>query len=55
LESPLGQTLLVRWAVTQILYRLHWRWLQGFFWRVLKPMVAWAAGIFVINWAKRMK
>ena len=55
LESPLGRSLQVRWAITQILYRLRWSWFQEFFWRVFKPVVALAAGVFVINWAKRMK
>lgn len=55
LLSPLGQALTFRTIVTQILYRLRWAWFQKFFWRVLKPVVAGAALIFVLNWAKRMK
>jgi flavin-dependent dehydrogenase len=55
LLSPLGQALTVRTAVTQGLYHLHWEWFQKFFWRVLKPIVAAASFIFVLNWAKRMK
>jgi hypothetical protein len=41
-------------AVTAILYRLHWAWFQKFFWRVLKPIVAAIAFLFVVNWARRM-
>jgi flavin-dependent dehydrogenase len=55
MQSPLGQTLLARWVITQILYRLHWRWFQRFFWRVFKPVVAPVASVLVLNWAKRMK
>ncbi len=55
LRSPLGQALLVRWATTQILYRLRWPWFQKFFWRIFKPIVAFVAQITVINWAKRTK
>jgi menaquinone-9 beta-reductase len=55
LKSPLGQTLLARWFITQILYRLRWRWFQRFFWQVFRPVVASAAGVLVLNWAKRLK
>ena len=55
LLSPLGQALNVRTAVTHGLYHLHWEWFQKFFWRVLKPIVAAASFIFVVNWAKRMR
>ena len=55
LLSPLGRALTVRTAVTQGLYHLHWEWFQKFFWRVLKPLVAAASFVFVLNWAKRMK
>ncbi len=55
LLSPLGQALTIRTAITQILYRLRWAWFQKFFWRVLKPVVAGTALVFVLNWAKRME
>ncbi|HSR20347.1 MAG TPA: hypothetical protein VLL49_05480, partial [Anaerolineales bacterium] len=55
LRSPLGHALIVRTAITHILYRLHWSWFQRFFWRVLKPLVAPAAYLFVLNWARRMR
>ena len=54
LWSPLGQALAIRTGITQALYHLRWAWFQKFFWRVLKPIVAGAALIFVLNWAKRM-
>ena len=55
LLSPLGQALTIRTAITQGLYHLRWAWFQKFFWRGLKPLVASAALVFVLNWAKRMK
>jgi flavin-dependent dehydrogenase len=55
LFSPLGQALTIRTGITHILYHLHWAWFQKFFWRVFKPVVAAAAWLFVLNWAKRMK
>jgi flavin-dependent dehydrogenase len=55
LLSPLGQALTIRTAITQGLYHLRWAWFQKFFWRVLKPFVASAALIFVLNWARRMR
>ena len=54
LLSPLGQALTVRTAVTQTMYRLRWAWFQKFFWRVLKPVVAAAVLMFVLNWSRRM-
>ncbi len=55
LRSPLGQALTVRTAITHILYRLHWAWFQGLFWRVLKPVVKAVSLLIVLNWARRMK
>ena len=55
LLSPLGQALTIRTGITHILYHLHWAWFQKFFWRIFKPVVAVAAWLFVLNWAKRMK
>ena len=55
LLSPLGQALTIRSGITHILYHLHWTWFQKFFWRVFKPVVAFAAWLFVLNWGRRMK
>ncbi len=55
LSSPLGQALIIRTAVTQSLYHLHWTWFQKFFWQVLKPVVAFTAWILVVNWGRRMR
>lgn len=55
LRSPLGQTLLVRWAITRILYRLHWAWFQKWFWWFWKPVILAFAWVFVLNWGKRLK
>ena len=55
LRSPLGQALIVRTAVTHVLYRLHWAWFQSFFWRILKPVVKAVSLLIVLNWARRMK
>lgn len=54
LLSPLGQTLLVRWAVSQILYRLRWRWIQKFLWRSMGWMIRSASWVLVLNWGKRL-
>jgi flavin-dependent dehydrogenase len=54
LLSPLGQALTVRTAITQGLYRMRWAWFQKLFWRVLKPVVASAAMVFVLNWSRRI-
>jgi flavin-dependent dehydrogenase len=54
IRSALGQALLARWAMAQILYRLRWPWFQRFFWRFFKPVISSLASILVINWAERM-
>ncbi len=54
LLSPLGQALTFRTAVTRVLYHLRWAWFQKFFWRVLKPLVAAASLVLVLNWSRRM-
>jgi flavin-dependent dehydrogenase len=52
--SPLGQALIVRWAIAQILYHLHWEWFQKRFWRVFRPLILLVAGKWVLNWGKRL-
>jgi flavin-dependent dehydrogenase len=54
MRSPLGQALLVRWIVTQFLYRLHWAWFQSFFWRHLGSMIIAISWRVIINWSKRL-
>jgi len=54
LLSPLGQTLLARWFITNIIYPLKWKWFQVLLWRILKPIVITVAWIFVLNWGRRM-
>jgi flavin-dependent dehydrogenase len=54
-RSALGQTLFVRWAITKILYRLHWAWFQKWFWRFWKPVILAFSWVFVLNWGKRLK
>jgi flavin-dependent dehydrogenase len=54
-RSALGQTLFVRWAITKILYRLHWTWFQKWFWRTWKPVILAFSWVFVLNWGKRLK
>jgi flavin-dependent dehydrogenase len=53
-RSALGQTLLVRWVIANVIYPLKWRWFQILLWRMLKPFVLLAAWMFVLNWGKRM-
>ena len=54
-RNALGQTLFVRWVITNILYRLHWAWFQKWFWRFWKPVILAFAWVFVLNWGKRLK
>ncbi|MBE0672031.1 MAG: NAD(P)/FAD-dependent oxidoreductase [Anaerolineales bacterium] len=53
-RSGLGQTLLARWLITQIIYTFKWKWFQILLWRMLKPIVLFVAWVFVLNWSKRM-
>ena len=54
-RSGLGQTLYARWVITHIIYPLKWRWFQILLWRIIKPIVLFAAWAFVLNWSKRLK
>ena len=54
LMSALGQALLARWMVAQVIYSLKWKWFQKLVWRILKPIVVRLAWIFILNWGKRM-
>jgi len=54
LRSALGQTLLVRWFIAHVIYALKWKWFQIFLWRIMKPVVAFAGWLFVLNWGKRL-
>jgi flavin-dependent dehydrogenase len=54
-RSALGQTLFARWLITRILYRLHWKWFQKWFWRFWKPIILPVAWVFVLNWGRRMR
>ena len=55
LTSSLGQTLIARWIIAQIIYAFKWKWFQILLWRILKPIVIIIAWMFVLNWGKRMK
>lgn len=54
LMSGLGQTLIARWVIAQIIYPLKWKWFQILLWRGLKPIVVGAAWLFVLNWSRRL-
>lgn len=54
-RSALGQTLIARWVIANVIYPLQWRWFQILLWRMLKPVVVLAAWVFVLNWGKRMR
>ncbi len=54
LKSALGQVLLARWIVAQVVYSFKWKWFQILVWRILKPIVVLLAWIFILNWGKRM-
>ena len=53
-RSALGRSLLVRWAITHIIYPLKWKWFQILLWRFLKPALIFIAKRFVLNWGKRI-
>lgn len=53
-RSGLGQTLLARWIIAQILYAFKWQWFQFLLWRFLQPVVLLFAWVFVLNWSRRM-
>jgi flavin-dependent dehydrogenase len=54
LKSALGQTLLARWAIAQILYHLYWPWFQKFFWRSMGWIINASSKVLVLNWGKRL-
>jgi flavin-dependent dehydrogenase len=54
-RSGLGQALLARWFIANIIYPLKWKWFQILLWRILKPLVILVAWVFVLNWGKRLK
>ena len=55
LRSGLGQTLIARWIIASVIYPVKWRWFQILLWRILKPVVIFAAWLFVLNWGKRIR
>ena len=54
IKSALGQVLIARWIVAQIVYSLKWKWFQRLVWRTLKPIVILLTWIFILNWGKRL-
>jgi flavin-dependent dehydrogenase len=54
MRSGLGQSLLARWLIAQIIYPIKWAWFQILLWRVMKPLLIFIAWAFVLNWGKRM-
>jgi flavin-dependent dehydrogenase len=54
MRSALGQTLMVRWFIARVIYALKWNWFQILLWRIMKPVVALAGWLFVLNWGKRL-
>jgi flavin-dependent dehydrogenase len=54
LSSALGQVLIARWLVAQIVYVFKWKWFQILVWRMLKPLVFLIAWLFVLNWGRRL-
>ncbi|GAB4427717.1 MAG: NAD(P)/FAD-dependent oxidoreductase [Anaerolineales bacterium] len=55
LRSALGQSLLARWLIANIVYAIRWRWFQILLWRMLKLIVILVAQAVILNWGKRMK
>ena len=54
LSSALGQALIARWILSQIVYSFKWKWFQILAWRIFKPITILIAQIFVLNWGKRL-
>jgi len=54
-RSGLGQTLYVRWVITNIIYPIKWEWFQILIWWIMQPVVLFVAWIFILNWSKRLK
>ena len=54
MRSPLGRVLTVRWALANIIYNFRWGWFHFLLWRVIKPVTQLVAGLFTLNWGKRM-
>jgi flavin-dependent dehydrogenase len=54
LKSALGQVLIARWIVAQIVYSHKLNRFQILVWRNLKTIVIMLAWIFILNWGKRM-
>lgn len=54
LQSSLGQTLIARWGIAQVIYAFKWKWFQVLLWRTMKPVVMFVAWLFVLNWGKRL-
>ncbi|MBN2118197.1 MAG: NAD(P)/FAD-dependent oxidoreductase [Anaerolineales bacterium] len=54
LGSALGQALIARWILSQIVYSFKWKWFQILAWRIFKPITILIAQIFVLNWGKRL-
>ncbi len=55
LRSALGKSLLARWFIASVVYRVKWKWFQILLWRFMKPLVIWWGWMFVVNWGKRMR
>ena len=53
-RSALGQSLLARWFIANVIYPLKWKWFQSMLWRGLKPLLGFIAWAFVINWGRRL-
>jgi flavin-dependent dehydrogenase len=53
LLSPLGRSLIVRWIITQFLYRLHWSWFQRLVWQGMGWFIWPFSSALVINWTGR--
>jgi len=54
LRNALGQTLIARWVIANIIYPIKWRWFQILLWQIMKPIVILIAWVFVLNWGKRL-
>lgn len=55
IESPMGRSLFIRWAISNILFPLRWKICQFFIWKTLNGIVRYLATNHILGWAKKVK
>jgi flavin-dependent dehydrogenase len=55
IDSPMGRSLFIRWAISNILFPLRWKICQFFIWKTLNGIVRYLATNHILGWAKKVK